>query len=65
MIIVCTWKDPDFSCRIKDTREPRSGDFHHLPEDVQDRLRQMGADEYLTVEFDTDAMTARVRGVRV
>lgn len=64
MIIVCVWKDPDFSCRFKGTQEPRSADFHALPEDIQDRLRQMGADEYLTVEFDTDNMTARVRGPR-
>ena len=62
MMIRCQWKDPDFSCRIAGTREPRSGDFQDLPDWVQEKLRELGAGEYLVVEFDTDTMTTRVVG---
>ncbi len=49
---ILQWKDPDFC-------EGKTGKFlEQLPEDDQDKLRSLGAQEYVAIEFDTDAMTA-------
>lgn len=51
MKVTIVWKDPDAT----------DGDGKYLYEsDEYEKLRQLGAGEYLAVEFDTDAMTARV-----
>lgn len=48
--ITVVWKDPDAS--------DDDGYVYENPE--YDKLRALGCSEYLTVEFDTEAMTARV-----
>lgn len=45
------WKDPDYS-------DPDLA----LSEKEHAKLRKLGAGEYLVVEFDTDNMTAKVKG---
>lgn len=50
------WKDPDF-CDAKTGENPRHGGI----DDVEyDKLRELGAHEYVAIEFDTDAMITRV-----
>ncbi len=52
---ILQWKDPD-AC-------DQHGHYHYegKSEEEQEKLAQLGCDEYLVVEFDTDAMTATVR----
>ena len=52
-----TWKDPDSSCN-----EVRGYLYNKLSEEDLNKLCKLGYDEYLTVIFDTDDMTATVKG---
>jgi len=48
------WKDPDF-CDAKTGEHP----YDVLPEDEVNKLRELGAREYIVIEFDTDAGIAK------
>lgn len=50
------WKDPDYDDGA--TNGHRDG----IPDEERLKLRQLGAGEYLIVEFDTDSMTTTVLG---
>lgn len=49
------WKDPD-ACD-----ENGHYIYEGKSDEEREKLHQLGCDEYLVVEFDTDAMTATVR----
>jgi hypothetical protein len=53
------WKDPDY-----DDGDPHGQQHGGMSDEEHKKLRRLGAREYLIVEFDTDAMTATVRGVK-
>lgn len=44
-----TWKDPDYYDGDGDTSD-----------EEQEKLRKLGVDEYVSIEFDTEKMTANV-----
>lgn len=59
--IYLTWKDPDYV-------DARTGEYPEVDHaEHEDKLRELGAKEYLTVEFDTDNNTSRVlrRGEKI
>lgn len=57
------WKDPDRSnMMLVDGKWIDVDTWCDLPEDEQRKLMELGEEEYLTVTFDTDAMTATVKG---
>lgn len=53
------WKDPDYDDGEIHARRKRG---EEISQEEWNKLYQLGAKEYIAVEFDTDTMTATVRG---
>jgi hypothetical protein len=62
MKVYLQWKDPDYV-------DAKTGLYpsDEMPDEVYQKLRELGAREYLVVEFDLEAMTTRVvrRGEKI
>jgi hypothetical protein len=64
--VTIQWKDPDAALVHIEGELPdkaklvRRGDVYNLPDDIKEKLVEIGFDEYLVVEFDLEAMTGRV-----
>ena len=59
MKVYLQWKDPDFVVdAIVDGK--RVVDFHKLPDNIQDRLIDLGVSEYLGVVVDTETGHVKV-----
>ena len=58
MLLRLQWKDPDFSVRV--VVEKMCRDRYELPEEVQDRLHELGIGEYLQIEVDTTTGESRI-----
>jgi hypothetical protein len=58
---IIQWKDPDAWSKCDDPEIDDNFLWSAGPDEELEKLSELGANEYLVVEFDTDAMTATVR----
>lgn len=58
--IILQFRDADFGCHFNG----KWGNYYQLDENTLRVLRDMGVDEYITIEIDTDAVTAQITSLK-